>query len=222
MASKKRKGETAFKIFSPLMRLIFRLYYNPKIVNKEAIPKEGPVLLVCNHKHVFDQCFVIMATKRPIRYMAKKEYFDGNKAWFFKLAGCIPVNRSIKDEAAKEAALEVLELDGAVGLFPEGTRNKTDDLLLLPFKFGTVSMAQKTGATIVPCALTGDYCFRSKNLTLSVGKPFKVAKNMDLADANDKLFKEMERLMKKNFKESGRALEEELASRCQDTKKKAK
>ena len=32
----------------------------------------------------------------------------------------------------------------------------------------------------------------------------------------------MERLMKKNFKESGRTLEEELASRCQDTKKKAK
>ena len=221
MASKKRKGETAFKIFSPIMRLIFRLYYNPKIVNKEAIPKEGPILLVCNHKHVFDQCFVIMATKRPIRYMAKKEYFDGNKAWFFKLAGCIPVDRTIKDEAAKAAALEVLELDGAVGLFPEGTRNKTNDLLLLPFKFGTVSMAQKTGATIVPCALTGDYCFRSKNLTLSVGKPLKVPKNMDLAEANDKLYKEMERLRKKNRKDTGRTLEEELNSRCQDTKKKA-
>ena len=221
MASKKRKGETAFKIFSPLMRLFFKIYYNPKIVNKEVIPAEGPVLFVCNHKHVFDQCFVIMATKRPIRYMAKKEYFDGNKAWFFKLAGCIPVDRTIKDDAAKQAALEVLELDGAVGLFPEGTRNKTNDTLLLPFKFGTVSMAQKTGATIVPCALTGDYCFRSKNLTLSVGKPFKVSKNMDLAEANDKLYKEMERLMKKNLKDTGRTLEEELNSRCQDAKKKA-
>ena len=221
MASKKRKDETAFRIFSPLLRLIFKIYYNPKIVNKEVIPKEGPILLVCNHKHVFDQCFVIMATKRPIRYMAKKEYFDGKLAWFFKLAGCIPVDRTIKDEAAKAAALEVLELDGAVGLFPEGTRNKTNDLLLLPFKFGTVSMAQKTGATIVPCALTGDYCFRSKNLMLSVGKPFKVSKNMDLAEANDKLYKEMERLMKKNLKDTGRTLEEELNSRCQDAKKKA-
>ena len=222
MASKKRKGETAFKIFSPLMNLYFKLYYNPKIVNKEVIPKEGPVLFVCNHKHVFDQCFVIMSTRRPIRYMAKKEYFDGKLAWFFKLAGCIPVDRTIKDEAAKAAALEVLELDGAVGLFPEGTRNKTNDTLLLPFKFGTVSMAQKTGATIVPCALTGDYCFRSKNLMLSVGKPFKVSKNMDLAEANDNLYKEMERLMKKNLKDTGRTLEEELNSRCQDAKKKAK
>ena len=218
----KRKNETAFKMFSPIMNFILKLYYNPKIVNKEAIPKEGPVLIVCNHKHVLDQCFAIMSTRRPIRYMAKKEYFDGKFAWFFKLAGCIPVDRSIHDDKAKAAALEVLELDGAVGLFPEGTRNKTDDLLLLPFKFGTVSMAQKTGATIVPCALTGDYTFRSKNLMFRVGKPFKVDKKDDLAEANDKLYKEMERLMKKNFKESGRTLEEELASRCQDTKKKAK
>ena len=221
MASKKRKGETAFRLFSPLLRLFFRIYYNPKIVNKEVIPKEGPILLVCNHKHVFDQCFVIMATKRPIRYMAKKEYFDSKLAWFFKLAGCIPVDRSIKDDAAKAAALEVLSLDGAVGLFPEGTRNKTNDKLLLDFKFGTVSMAQKTNATIVPCALTGDYKFRSKNLMCQFGKPFKVSKNMDLAEANEKLYKEMERLMKKNLKETGRTLEEELNSRCQDAKKKA-
>ena len=215
----KRKHETAFRLLSPIMRGLFRIYYNPKIINKEAIPKEGPILIVCNHKHVFDQCFAIMATKRPIRYMAKKEYFDGNKAWFFKLAGCIPVDRTIHDYKAKSAALEVLNLDGAVGLFPEGTRNKTNDVFLLPFKFGTVSMAQKTGATIVPCGLTGDYTFRSKNLMFRVGKPFKVDKDMNLEEANDKLFKEMERIMKLNLKETDRTVEEELNSRCQDAKK---
>ena len=220
MAKNKRKNETAFKLFSPILRLIFKFYYTPKIVNKEAIPTEGPILVVCNHKHVFDQCFAIIATKRPLRYMAKKEYFDGKFAWFFKLAGCIPVDRTIHDDAAKAAALEVLNLDGAVGLFPEGTRNKTNDKFLLDFKFGTVSMAQKTGATIVPCGLTGDYKFWSKNLMFRVGKPFKVAKDMDLAEANEKLYKEMEKLMKQNLKETNRTVEEELNSRCQDAKKK--
>ena len=220
MAKNKRKHETAFKLFSPLLRFIFKVYYTPKIINKEAIPKEGPILVVCNHKHVFDQCFAIIATKRPLRYMAKKEYFDGKFAWFFKLAGCIPVDRSIHDDKAKAAALEVLELDGAVGLFPEGTRNKTNDKFLLDFKFGTVSMAKKTGATIVPCGLTGDYKFWSKNLMFRVGKPFKVGKDMDLAVANDKLYKEMEKLMKQNLKETNRTVEEELNSRCQDAKKK--
>ena len=220
MAKNKRKNETAFKLLSPILRLLFRLYYNPKIVNKEAIPKEGPILVVCNHKHVFDQCFAIMATKRPLRYMAKKEYFDGKNAWFFRLAGCIPVDRTIHDDAAKAAALEVLNLDGAVGLFPEGTRNKTNDKFLLDFKFGTVSMAQKTGAMIVPCALTGDYKFWSENLMFRVGKPFKVGKDEDLAKANEKLYKEMEKLMKQNLKETNRTVEEELNSRCQDAKKK--
>ena len=220
MAKKKNKSEFAYKLLTPIMRLIFRIYYNPKIINKEVIPKKGPILIVCNHKHVFDQCFAIMATKRPIHYMAKKEYFDGKLAWFFRLAGCIPVDRSIHDDKAKSAALEVLNNDGAIGLFPEGTRNKTNDVLLMPFKFGTVSMAQKTNATIVPCALTGDYDFRSKNLMLRFGKTMKVDKNMNLEEANDKLYKEIERLMKKNLKETNRSLKEELNSRCQDAKKK--
>ena len=41
--------------------------------------------------------------------MAKKEYFDGKFAWFFKMAGCISVNRSIKDTEASNQALELLK-----------------------------------------------------------------------------------------------------------------
>ena len=70
-----------------------------------------------------DQCPAILSTKRMLHYMAKKEYFDGKFAWFFKACGCIPVNRSIHDDSAKSAAMEVLNNDFALGLFPEGTRN---------------------------------------------------------------------------------------------------
>ena len=60
--------------------------------------------------------------------MAKKEYFDpkykeGKFPWFFKGAGCIPVDRSKKDDEAILSAMEVLQNDEALGLFPEGTRN---------------------------------------------------------------------------------------------------
>ena len=201
MKKRRFKGEIGYKVLTPLMRILFRIYYNPKIINKEVIPKKGPILIVGNHKHVYDQCLTIMATKRVIHYMAKKEYFDGKMAWFFKLVGCISVNRQIKDTKAKEQALEILKNNGAIGLFPEGTRNKTKDIFLLPFKFGTVSMAKKTGATIVPFGLTGDYKFRSKNLTIRYGTPFKV-KDMDLSVANEKLYKEVEHLMKENLKDN--------------------
>lgn len=216
MPKKKFKGETGYKILTPLMRFLFRIYYNPKIVNKDLIPKEGALLIASNHKHLFDQCLTIMATKRVIHYMAKKEYFDGKMAWFFKMVGCIPVNRQIHDENAKNAALDVLNNGGVIGIFPEGTRNKTNDTLLLDFKFGTVSMAHKTNALIVPCAVTGDYKFRSKNLMIRYGKPIKVETD-DLEKYNKKLSKEIERLLKENLKDTNRTLEEELNSRCQDS-----
>ena len=198
MGKKRFKGEIGYSLLTPIMRVLFRFYYNPKIINKEVIPKEGPILIVGNHKHIYDQCLTIMATKRVIHYMAKKEYFDGKTAWFFKLVGCIPVDRSIKDHNATDKALKVLNSGGAIGLFPEGTRNKTKDVFLLPFKFGTVSMAKKTNATIIPFGLTGDYKFRSKNLTIRYGTPFKVGE-MDLEDANKKLYEEVEKLMRENL-----------------------
>lgn len=197
--SKKTLPEFGYKFCKLFLGPIFRLYYNPKIIGKENIPREGPIVICGNHKHVYDQCPVIISTKRVVHYMAKKEYFEGGLAWFFKLTGCISVNRSIKDVEAKGVALEVLENGGAIGLFPEGTRNKTD-AFLLPFKYGAVSMAKKTNASIVPFGLTGDYSFRSKNLKIIFGKPFKVD-NMSLEDANDKLYKEIEKLMKKSMNE---------------------
>lgn len=198
MKQKCVKPEWGYKLLKPILSPIFKFYYNPKVYNKEVIPKDGPILIVGNHKHVMDQCSIIISTKRIVHYMAKKEYFDGKLAWFFRITGCISVDRSIHDEDAKRSALEILESGGAVGLFPEGTRNKTKEFLL-SFKLGTVSMAQKTGATIVPFGVTGDYRFRSKDLTVRFGEPFKVSKDEDLVEANKRLEQTVGDLMRKNL-----------------------
>ena len=195
-----RKVPFLYKFGKVFLGAIFKFYYNPKLIDKQNIPTDGPILIVGNHKHLFDQCLAIIATKRGIHYMAKKEYFDSKKtAWFFKATGCISVDRSKKDPNAVNLALSVLNDGGAIGLFPEGTRNKTKEFLL-PFKFGAVSMAKKTNAYIVPFGLTGDYKFRSKNLTIKFGKPFKVG-DMELEEANEKLYKTVYKLMKENLKE---------------------
>lgn len=193
------KAPLLYKISRVVLGPIFKWYYTPTIVNKEYIPKDGSIVIAGNHKHLFDQCLTIVATKRPIHYMAKKEYFDNKKvAWFFKGTGCISVDRKNKDPKAKEAALDVLKDNGAIGIFPEGTRNRTERLLL-PFKFGAVSLAEKTDSYIVPFAITGDYKFRSKNLKITYGKPFKI-NDMTLEEANDKLYKIVEKLLKQNSK----------------------
>ncbi len=194
MASK-RKSAFGYKFARVILGPTFKLYYNPKIYGKENIPKKGPILICGNHIHIMDQCGPIIATKRVLVYMAKKEYFDGKFAWFFRWVGSIPVDRSTKDEAAKNRALEVLNNNGAIGIFPEGTRNKTK-ANLLPFKFGAVSLAKKSKALIIPVAVTGTYKFRSKDLVFNFGKPIDISK-LDLEEANKLLYKEIETLMKK-------------------------
>lgn len=189
-----------YRISKFILGPIFKFYYNPKVIGKENIKCDGPIIIAGNHKHLYDQCLTIISTKRGINYMAKKEYFDNKKvAWFFKGVGCISVDRSKKDDKAVNSALNILKNSGAIGIFPEGTRNKTNEFLL-PFKYGCVSMAKKTDAYIIPFGITGEYKFRSKNLKIRFGKPFKVG-NMDLVSANDKLKREVEKLMKANLSE---------------------
>lgn len=196
MKEQHKKGYTFLR---NVLKYPFKLWYNPKVIGADNIPKSGATIICANHKHIMDQCPILISTKRMVHYLAKKEYFDGKFAWFFKTAGCISVNRSIKDTEASNQALSLLEQGYAIGLFPEGTRNKTKEFLL-PFKFGAVSMAKKIDAYIVPVGITGEYKFRSKDLSIRIGKPFKVG-SLSLEEANEKLKNEIGSLMKQNLEE---------------------
>lgn len=197
----KIKGELGYKFLRPLVKLYFKLKYKPTVYGAENIPKEGPIVVCGNHRHTHDQFNVMIVTNRVIHYMAKDEYFKGKNAWFFKMACCIPVDRTIHDEHAKSEARKVLEAGGALGIFPEGTRNKTigtkDEVVMLPFKYGAVSLAQKTNALIVPFATTGEYTGKNGKLTTRIGKPFSV-QDMDLEKANKLLRQKILKLMQKD------------------------
>ena len=82
------------------------------------------------------------------------------------------------------------------------TKDEYYDHILLPLKFGTVSMASKTNALIVPYAITGTYKFRSKDLTIRFGEPF-IAEN-DLEKANLELQERIKNLVKESLKNSGK------------------
>lgn len=191
-----------YRICRPFIKVYFNIKYNPKIYGEENIPKEGPIILCGNHINFFDQFHVMTKTKRIVHYLAKEEYFEGKFAWFFKSVGCIKVDRRIKDEQAKSEALRVLNEGGAIGIFPEGTRNKTigtkEEVKLLPFKIGAVYFAKKTGALIIPFGISGSYKKRN-TLVTHIGKPFSV-KDMDLESANDLLKEKILNLMQKGEK----------------------
>ena len=186
--------EVLYIIFRPIFTFIFKLYYNPTIINKEYIPKEGPAIIAGNHKHALDPILVDVCTKRVIHTLAKKDLHDGKFGWFFRAIGTIPVDLKAKhNKEALITAIEYLNKDSLINVSPEAKRNYTQEILL-PFKVGAVVMAQRTNSKIVPYSITGDYKFRSKNLKIRFEQPLDVSK-MTVEEANDLLFNTVKKLL---------------------------
>lgn len=147
---KKTKFEKWFK-FMRFIHFVFLLPFYPykKYGHTERF-NDRSYLIVGNHLSVLDVIPAAMATDKPIHYMAKKELFEkGVGKWFTKKCECIPVNRDGNDVRAVMQAMKVLKEGGIVCIFPEGTRNKTDQMFL-PFKSGAAALSIKTKTPIIP------------------------------------------------------------------------
>ena len=174
-----------YRIVRTLGYPIFLLLYRPEFEGRNNIPKSGSVILAGNHTNNLDAAIMLAGPKRVVHMLAKKELFKSKISnAFFRSMGCIPVDRKIHDENAKSEAIEVLKNNEVIGIFPEGTINRTNDIIL-PFKYGAVSFAKKTGAYIVPFTITGKYKLFRKSIKITYGKPYKV--NDDLKIENKKL-----------------------------------
>ncbi len=177
-------------------RPLFRFVFRPNIIGRENLPTAGSAVIAGNHKHALDPILIDICTNRIVHTLAKKELHDGPFGFLFRGVGTIPVDlHSKENRAALAAAVETLRQGHVVNVSPEAKRNYTDELLL-PFKYGAVSMAQKTGAPIIPYAITGDYTLFSRNLTVIFGEPF-YAGSMELYDANRVLYNQVLALMLK-------------------------
>lgn len=163
---------------------IFKAIYKPTIIGKELIPQSGRIILAGNHTNYFDCILVGCATKRSVHYLAKDELMKGPLKIIFKNMGIIPVNRRTKDKAALETAVQYLNDDKLIGIFPEGTINRTEDIIM-PFKFGAVKMASETNTPIIPFAITGKYEPFKRNIKIRFMEPITVSDNLE--EANNKL-----------------------------------
>lgn len=189
------KDPLFYKIVRPIIKGLFFILYRPKIIGQNNIPKDKAIILAGNHTNYFDCLFLISTTKRCIHFLAKHTLYQGIKKPLFKNMGIIPVNRSIKNKKAMESAEEILNNNGTIGIFPEGTINKTKDVVM-PFKMGTVKMAQDTDCYIVPFAITGKYRLFNNHLKITFGQPYKIS-NKELEKENQKLMNQVSKLIMK-------------------------
>ena len=168
-------------LIGPVLRLLGR----PRVVGVENLPKDGPAILASNHLAVMDSFFLPLMVPRPIKFLAKSEYFTGKgakgafKKWFFSSVGCIPIVRGSANAAqdALNAGVGALNDGQLLGLYPEGTRSP--DGRLYKGKTGMARMALDTGAPIIPVAMVDTEKFNPPGSTLPhptkvqirIGKP---------------------------------------------------
>jgi 1-acyl-sn-glycerol-3-phosphate acyltransferase len=165
-----------------LDKLCFTVYCRKfEIVGREHVPMEGGVIIASNHLNNADPPAISLALPRLPTFMAKKEMFG----WpilgpAFRAFGAFPVRRTEADLAALRMATELIHDGHVLIMFPEGTRSRTGGLT--KGHPGTALIGLRTGAPIVPVAVTGTIGVRwpwiflkpwsIKHVTVTFGEPF--------------------------------------------------
>lgn len=159
-----------YKVVVNILRVLVFLVFDLKVHNKENLDNTEGGLIVCgNHISMIDPVILAVSTKRQIHYMGKKELFE-NKflAYIFRKLGAFPVDRQGVSLSAIKSSLNVLNKDGVLGIYPEGTRVKSgyDENNA---KAGIALIANKAKVKILPVYLEGQYKFRGK-INFYIGK----------------------------------------------------
>ena len=170
------KNKYDIKFYSTIKKILnkpFKIVFNPSVNGIENIPNK-PYILCGNHKSLLDIPLLIISIPDEIHFMAKKELFDLVilKDIFSKM-GAFPIDRDKADIKAIKESLRILKNKEVLGIFPEGTRNKTDDIVL-PFKEGVTTLSNKTDSLIVPFGISWEY--KRSKIKLNIGKPIDISK----------------------------------------------
>jgi 1-acyl-sn-glycerol-3-phosphate acyltransferase len=119
----------------------------------EHLAANQPCIYAANHQSGMDMAtFGTMYPKRTVVVGKKELLYIPFFGLFFKAAGNIILNREkrVSAIAGLSAAAEQIKRRGvSVWIFPEGTRNRSDDLMM-PFKKGAFYMAIQAQVPVVP------------------------------------------------------------------------
>ena len=126
------------------------------VIGEENVPKDQPVLYIPNHRSYFDILLLYSRVPELTGFVSKDSMrkFYLLRDWMKKLH-CLFLNRENPREGLKTILEGIENIKNGISMciFPEGTRNKTDGEML-PFKEGSMKMAEKTGCLVVPVALS--------------------------------------------------------------------
>jgi 1-acyl-sn-glycerol-3-phosphate acyltransferase len=172
----------SYSFLTGLARLLTRLLLGSKfhLGGTSNVPRSGPLLIVSNHVGGVDPAIIGGWTPRPVWFMAKAELFRGAWAWLMRGYHAFPVVRHSPDRTALRRAFGLLKQGSAVVLFPEGHRS--ENARLLRAEPGAGFIARRSGAPLVPIAITGTQHVlgrqqrfpRPAEVSMTFGEPFQL------------------------------------------------
>jgi 1-acyl-sn-glycerol-3-phosphate acyltransferase len=178
------------------IRFLMFFFVRWKVTGKENLPKDKPMLIVCNHNHLADPPVVAASIPIKCKFMAKDDLWDNkwNRFWVSNF-GAFPVRRGTIDTEAIRTAETALKEGFSVIIFPEGGRSPNAQLQeAMP---GAALIARRMKVPILPISITGSEnfnhlvwsFFHHPKLTVTIGKPF------ELPPHNSRLPREERRIM---------------------------
>jgi cytidylate kinase len=189
-----------------LLRALLVVVARWKAPGRENVPASGPLIVVSNHLGNADPPIIGAAIRsRRVRWMAKIELFHGLFGVLCRLWGAFPIRRFEADLAAMLNAERILKRGEVLGMFPEGTRSR-DGLMGRPHP-GTAVIALRSGATVLPCAISGTEVLkkprrllRKPRVTVSIGQPIVVEKvrrpsEQQVVELTERIYAEIQALL---------------------------
>ncbi len=133
----------------------FSTFYDFSTSGVSGVPLHESAIFAANHISFYDPPAIGAQVQRPFNYFARDTLYKG---WFGKALhklDTIPVSRENADIKSLKAIFRALKNNGAVAIYPEGTRSP-DGKLAEP-KPGAGMIACKSKATVIPTRIFGTF-----------------------------------------------------------------
>jgi 1-acyl-sn-glycerol-3-phosphate acyltransferase len=180
------------------VRGLARTLWRARVFGAQNVPMDGPLIVACNHRSYLDPPVMGCLCPRRLSYMAKKELFEiPLLGGTIRALGAYPVDRRGSAAAAIKRSLSVLEGGGAIGIFPEGTRNRDGTV---PPQTGVALLASLAKAPVVPACIVGsDRALSLHRMDVAFGAPLSLdaarkATREDLAKFTGDIMRAIEQL----------------------------
>lgn len=165
-----------YRICRGILKPIFYIFYNIKVEGKENLPANGPLIICANHTSAIDPIILAVSLPYTMNSMAKAELFKSKLlGYFLSKIGVFPVKRGEADIKSIKTSLKLLKENKIMGMFPEGTRNKTGEVKAEP---GIAMIAVRAEAPVLPIAIISNYKLFNKT-TVKIGKPMQLDQYYD-------------------------------------------